>query len=292
MIISDASGQLPTNTTATGSGASLFYRSDNIVQERVRELQFRDIKERNHTTQLERLVTIHLKQGLQKYPLKWRNCDDPTRKILYTNVADENQDLTDYGILRNVQSMLSEIRTDLDSFNDIEAYALMYSGYALVNDELNKIGNNKQRNILKGNWNFLSIREYVTKNDKAEEIKKYLVAGKSLAFKLLKVSTPAKIIAIILGVVAFAVIAYFVVSFPEQELYQLRVTVKGLAFLAGVFVLGFFAKWLADIINIRSVIRKKVIFVFAMIAGLFICNFYIWFLNVLYNNAGKMKKNQ
>ena len=70
MIISDASGQLPTNTTATGNGASLFYRSDNIVQERVRELQFRDIKERNHTTQLERLITIHLKQGLQKYPLE------------------------------------------------------------------------------------------------------------------------------------------------------------------------------------------------------------------------------
>ena len=59
-------------------------------------------------------------------------------------MADENQDLTDYGILRKVQSMLSEIRTDLDSFNDTEAYALMYSGYCLVNDELNKTNSNKK----------------------------------------------------------------------------------------------------------------------------------------------------
>ena len=291
MIISDASGQLPTNSVATGSGLSLYYRSDNIVQERVRELQFRDIKERNHTTQLDRLVTIHLKQGLQKYPIKWTNCDDPTRKLLYTNVADENEDLTDYGVLRNVQAMLAEIRTDLDSFNDIEAYALMYSGYALVNDEMNKMNGNK-KNAVKENWNFLSIREYVTKNDKSEEIKKQLLAGKSLAFKLLKVSTPAKMITIFLGVIAFAVLAYLVWRYPRNELYQFRITVQGLAFLVGVFILGFFVKWLADIINIRSIVRKKIAFIFIMIAGLFICNFYIWFLNDLYNNAGKIKKQK
>lgn len=291
MIISDASGQLPTNTVATNSGASLFYRSDNIVQERVRELQFRDIKERNHTTQLERLVTIHLKQGLQKYPIKWTNCDDPTRKILYTNVPDETQDLTDYGVLRDVQSMLSEIRTDLDSFNDTEAYALMYSGYALVNDALNKINSNTKKAV-KENWDFLAIREYVTNNDKSEKIKKQLIAGKSLAFKLLNVSTPAKIIAILIGVLGVAVVAYLVWLYPQQELYAFKITVQGLAFLVGVFVLGFFVKWLADIINIKSIIRKKIILVFIIVAGLFICNFYIWFLNNLYNNAGKIKKQK
>ena len=289
MIISDASGQLPTNTNATGNGASLFYRSDNIAQERVRELQFRDIKERDHTTQLDRLVTIHLKQGLQKYPLKWKNCDDPTRKILYSNVADENQDLTDYGILRNVQTMLSEIRTDLDSFNDIEAYALMYSGYSLVNDQLNRQGSDKNT-IVRNEWKFLSIRDYVTKNDQAEKITKYLVAGKSLVFKLLKVSTPARIIAIVLGFLAVGVLLYLIWTYPQQQLYEIKITVKGLAYIVGVFVLGFFVKWLADIINIRSIIKRKMIFFFVMIAGIVICNFHIWFLNGLYNRAGKLNK--
>ena len=288
MIISDASGQLPINNVATSNGPSLFYRSDNIVQERVRELQFRDIKERTHTTQLERLITIHLKQGLQKYPIKWTNCDDPTRKILYSNVADENKDLTDYGILRKVQSMLSEIRTDLDSFNDTEAYALMYSGYSLVNNELNKV-NAIKTGATKVNWKFLSIQQYVTKNDKADEIKNLLSAGKSLAFKILKVSVPAKVIAIIIGVMAVAAIGYFIWSYPQYQLYQLEITVRGLAYLVGIFILGSFVKWLADIINIRSVIRKKIAFVFVMIAGLVICNIYIWFLNDLYNNAGKIK---
>jgi hypothetical protein len=37
--------------------------------------------------------------------------------------------MTSYGIPNNVQKALSKIRTDLDSFHDAEAYALMYSAY-------------------------------------------------------------------------------------------------------------------------------------------------------------------
>src|SRR6185436_4496549 len=47
MIISDASGQLPTKKTSSDNEAALFYRTDNVLQERLRELQFMDIKERN-----------------------------------------------------------------------------------------------------------------------------------------------------------------------------------------------------------------------------------------------------
>jgi hypothetical protein len=93
-----------------------------------------------------------------------------------------------------------------------------------------------------------------------------------------------------LGVTVLAILAYLVWTYPQQELYEVRITVKGLAYLVGVFVLGFFVKWLADVINIRSIIKKKVVFFFVMIAGLVICNFYIWFLNGLYNKAGKIKK--
>jgi hypothetical protein len=46
MIISDASGQLPTKKTSSDNEAALFYRTDNVLQERLRELQFMDIKEK------------------------------------------------------------------------------------------------------------------------------------------------------------------------------------------------------------------------------------------------------
>lgn len=190
MIISDASGQMATNDVATHNAAAVFYRADTILQERIRELQFMDIKERSYTTQLNSLITVHLKNGLKAYPVSWKYCIDPERSILY---EDENymiEDLLKYGVLRDVQILLSEIRTDLDSFNDIEAYALMYSGYTQTNYEFNKNGN---ENIEGYDWDFLKIQEYLTIPAKADKIKKILISGRKLAFKVLDVSKPAKI---------------------------------------------------------------------------------------------------
>src|SRR5207344_241588 len=58
MIISDASGQLPTSSAAETSATGVFFRADNILQERLRELQFLDLKERNYTTQLNKLRIV------------------------------------------------------------------------------------------------------------------------------------------------------------------------------------------------------------------------------------------
>ncbi|MES2850132.1 MAG: patatin-like phospholipase family protein, partial [Bacteroidota bacterium] len=129
MIISDASGQLPTDEGATHNEALVFYRTDNILQERLRELQFLDITEREYTTQLRSLIKLHLKKDLRTEPVSWINCIDRPRRLLYDETYTEKGDLLKFGILHSVQLQLSEIRTDLDSFHDTEAFALMYSGY-------------------------------------------------------------------------------------------------------------------------------------------------------------------
>ncbi len=45
-------------------------------------------------------------------------------------------DLTEYGINREVQRRLARVRTDLDAFTDAEAFTLMYSGYKMSAFEL------------------------------------------------------------------------------------------------------------------------------------------------------------
>ena len=50
IIVSDASGQLPTGNAAVNNEGAIFFRADNILQERLRELQFKDVKEREATT--------------------------------------------------------------------------------------------------------------------------------------------------------------------------------------------------------------------------------------------------
>ena len=49
---------------------------------------------------------------------------------------------TDYGVDKELQRKLVAIRTDLDSFSDVEAYSLMVSGYLMTEYEFKEL--NKQ----------------------------------------------------------------------------------------------------------------------------------------------------
>ena len=286
MIISDASGQMPTSTSVTTNSAAIFYRADTILQERLRELQFMDIKERSYTTQINTLVAVHLKNDLQQNPVSWKFCTDPPRTILYANVAGTNSDLTKYGVLRNVQSMLSEIRTDLDSFHEIEAYGLMYTGYLQVNYEMCKLKNEDSLQTVT-NWDFLQIAPYLTRPDKAEQINKPLVAAKKIAFKIMDVSTPIRVAVIMIGIVAIALLVYLAYKFWDASV--LNITVAWIAGLLIVFLIGFVSKHLAMLVNIRTTFRKYIGLVLLSIFGFVVSNLYLWIINPLYIKAGKLR---
>lgn len=287
MIISDASGQMPTNEVATHNEAAVFYRADTILQERIRELQFMDLQERNNTTQLNSLLTVHLKNGLKAYPISWLYCIDPARSILYEDEKCLSEDLLKYGVLRDVQKLLSEIRTDLDSFNDTEAYALMYSGYAQTNYELNKKGNT----LASGHdWDFLKIEDYLKIPVKADKIKKILIAGKKLTFKVLDVSKPAKIVMIMLGLLAFIILTLLAIKFYNTTIYKAEFTLKVVIGFILATILGYVFKSLAKYINYKSTIAKYLALVFVMITGFIVSNIYLLIFNGIYNQAGKLKK--
>jgi uncharacterized membrane protein (DUF485 family) len=286
MIISDASGQMPTSDVATHNDAAVFFRADNILQERIRELQFMDIKERNYTTQLQSLVTIHLKNGLKALPVSWKNCTDPPRSLLDDSETSPNKDLLKYGILRDMQELLSKIRTDLDSFNETEAYALMYSGYSQTNHELFKKGNEKTESH---NWDFLKIQDYLKIPAKAEKIKKILMTGSKLAFKVFFISLPARIALIIAGVITCMPLGYLVYKFYNTPIYESNVTVKVVFFFILTLIIGFAFKSLAKYINIKSTVTKYLTLMFVMTIGFIVSNIYLFIFNNIYNKAGKLK---
>jgi predicted acylesterase/phospholipase RssA len=287
MIISDASGQMPTNEVSTQNEAAVFFRSDTILQERIRELQFLDIKERDYTTQINSLITVHLKNGLKAFPVSWKYCIDPPRPILYKDENTMNEDLLKFGVLHEVQSLLSEIRTDLDSFHDTEAYALMYSGYAQTNYELNK----KNNEIAAGTeWDFLKIKDYMTIPKHAAKIRNILSTSKQMAFKALMVSKPAKIVMILLGLLLCIPLAYYVITFYNQPIFKYELTVKILFGFIITALAGYLLKSIAKFINYKSTITKLLTLIFIMIAGFIICNIYLWIFNGIYNRAGKLKE--
>ncbi|MFT3825146.1 MAG: patatin-like phospholipase family protein [Chitinophagaceae bacterium] len=285
IIISDASGQMPTNNVATTNILAVFYRADNILQERLRELQFMDIKERNYTTQINALLTVHLKKDLQENPVSWKYCTDPPRSIVYANLSTDNTDLTKYGVLWNVQAQLSEIRTDLDSFSDVEAKGLMYSGYAQINYEYAKVkGGAADEGSIK--WKFLDIEEYVTLPEKAEKIKLQLDTAKKLAFKVVDLSWTVKVVCILLGALAAAGLLYLGYKFWDETV--LTITVKILVYSFIIFLIGLVSKVVASLINYKTTFRRYAAFVIVMCFAWIFCNIYLAIFNIIYNNAGKI----
>jgi len=288
MIISDASNQMPSTTGATGNEAALFYRADNILQERLRELQFMDLKERNYTAQINQLITVHLKNDLPNNPVSWKDCIDPPRKIVYAEHNPGVNDLCKYGILRSVQVQLSEIRTDLDSFNDTEAYALMYSGYLQTHYDWDKKNNLPAEKKEESLWQFSKLHDYLTKPAKAATIKDNLTIANRLFFKVVHASKPVKFLCIGLLVIAGIFLTWLILTHLSYTL--LSITVKSIAWILLIFLIGLLCKTLSLGLNIRSEIRKRVIFVALALFGFIVSNCYLAIFNRIYNKTGEIKE--
>jgi hypothetical protein len=77
---------------------------------------------------------IHVKRDLDVMPVDWIGCEEPPDSSIQKGAA-----LTEYGIRKEVQELLAGMRTDLDSFSDVEVYALMASGYRRTEYYLPKV---------------------------------------------------------------------------------------------------------------------------------------------------------
>jgi hypothetical protein len=136
MIVSDASGQMDSDDNPSKGILGVPLRSNNILMARVREAQYRELEARKQSGVLRNLMFLHLKKDLEVNPIDWIGCEDPSEFGKDRPNLEKGE--TDYGIIKEVQKKLAAIRTDLDSFCDTEAYALMTSGYRMADFEFKK----------------------------------------------------------------------------------------------------------------------------------------------------------
>lgn len=126
VLCSDASGQMKDDENpAGGLLAPLLRSSQAIFMDRIREAEYQDLRGRVDSRALNGLFFVHLKQDLPSPPLDWEHCQDPSP-------PPSSETVTPYGVDHDVQRQLAAIRTDLDSFTEVEAYALMLSGYLMT----------------------------------------------------------------------------------------------------------------------------------------------------------------
>ncbi|MGH9939277.1 MAG: tetratricopeptide repeat-containing protein [Blastocatellia bacterium] len=216
LLVSDASGQMTTVDDPANGLLTVPLRTNSVLQSRVRIAQFRELAARRRSSVLRGLMFIHLKKDLQVKAKDWINCTDPQDSF------DLDLPLTKYGINKEAQGRLAAIRTDLDSFSDAEARALMISGYRMTEFEmarrLPELDSSRRANGASeasgergeaADWQFMKFDESLTRADISASMLKLLSAASSLAFKIWKLSRPLRVGAIALAVALIGLLGWY-----------------------------------------------------------------------------------
>jgi hypothetical protein len=158
MIVSDASGQMTFQANPGKGPTAVPLRSSSVLGARVREAQLRDLLARRSSSGLRGLMLVHLRKSLGEPPRNWIECPE-----LYDPEDDvRGAPTSPTDIPHPVQSRLARLRTDLDCFSDMEASALMLSGYRMTCDSFDdSISGFPTTPPAAGSWRFHDVSEAV-----------------------------------------------------------------------------------------------------------------------------------
>ncbi len=172
IISSDATGQKETEKDPGGGVIKPLLRTNTALIQRVRSSQYQDLKAKETAGILKGFAYVHLKQDLKGEDISW---------VDSTEAEEAKQDvneITDYGIRKDIQKLLAGVRTDLDSFSDIEAYALMTSGYCAIEKAVEKsvkefplVTNKREK------WDFLKVEAAMKQKKQGGEMYDRLISN-------------------------------------------------------------------------------------------------------------------
>ena len=153
ILCSDASLQLGGDSDPSTQAYNVFLRSNDIVMDALREQELGEFVSARVGYELSRADLLHWQQ----------------------------EPLNDSPLSQDLLEMLSRVRTDLDSFHDREAYALMYAGYGLCHE---RVGQSIA--LKKGNpWAFWVIESEIPARKISPLLKTLLEVSSNNAFKVL-----------------------------------------------------------------------------------------------------------
>nr|MDJ0818180.1 patatin-like phospholipase family protein [Desulfobacterales bacterium] len=212
IIVSDASGQMGTQDDPSRGLLGVPLRSNSILMARVREAEYRELEARNRSSLLRKLVYLHLKKDLEIDPKDWIDCKEPHDMLNTTRPVNGSNSDTSYGIPKGIQEKIAGIRTDLDSFSDKEAFALMTSGYRMAELEFERHFETLSTDSDDPpNWPFLKVEDSFKDPEESIKMLELLKVAGNTALKIWLLSKPLKIIGVIISLAA--VTAFIVASY-------------------------------------------------------------------------------
>lgn len=209
LLVSDASGQSPSQKHPGTDVLTVSLRANDILMGRVRQEQHRRLAALQAAGRIRGLMFIHLRKGLVPQPVNWEGCDEDARHFLDYETNGTAAHAGDRQVPDDIQRQLAGIRTDLDTFNDVEAYSLMTSGYLQAQADLPQALRRFAAPQVPGKkWFFLRVEDLYSSageaSGRSEKLKSLLSAAEYRAFKVFRLSGPlrALVAALALGAAA------------------------------------------------------------------------------------------
>jgi predicted acylesterase/phospholipase RssA len=243
LLVSDASGQIGTQNSPGDGLVSVTLRSNSILQARIREAEYHELNARRRASLARGLMFIHLKKDLEVDPVPWLGCEDSQEASDDASPIDGRGPLTSYGIRKDVQRRIAAIRTDLDSFSDKEAFALMMSGYRMTEHQFPRsITGFPPPPDEKPAWRFLEVEPFLNNPERSDDgrphLNKILDAASGKGFKVWKLLPSLKILSVLLALVAIAGLAWVISRCWASTLLTVGGAASAILGLAAVFIAG------------------------------------------------------
>jgi predicted acylesterase/phospholipase RssA len=281
LLVSDASGQMEDRDFPANGMLGVPLRANSILQSRVRVSQFEALAGRRQGGLLKGLMFIHLKKDLETTPVDWIDSQEPSeRRTLLP--------LTRYGVQRHVQRQLAAIRTDLDSFSEAEAYALMTSGYLMSEWVLREriLGFDVHASARRP-WKFLEIEPFMTEGGQDTSLVGQLKVARSIAFKVWRLMRELQILAGTLVVSLLGLLIYAAYTWWRGNVVSL--TVGDLAVLVlttalSLLGLGFVAK----LVNYRKTATEILIGIGMATVGFLVARLHLHVFDKLFLWQGSL----
>jgi len=229
IIVSDGSKQLETDKDPSIFRLDVSSRTTDVLMHRTRDGEYKMAKNLQERGIIEGLAIVHL------------NGESST---------------IDY----NLQKKLASIRTDLDSFHELEAEGLMYAGYAICSDWFN------QENHLK-NWKNFKL-DYNRNEEKIENIEYFKIFKENIVNKenILDISSKVffKTLNLLLRnpYIRIFIFGFFLLFLKEYPIYTLLIIFTVIIFLYGGFkkTIKYIVKFISIFLMIPISIVHKFIF--------------------------------
>ncbi len=168
--------------------------SDPLKKEPNPPTRVLNVAMRANEIMMDRIRTEVLNELLESYPGRYAffHLGDEMGEHLFPNEA------------QRIVNALSYIRTDLDSFSDLEAYTLMYYGYQSSGEKFGvpppEMEQAESTALL--NWNFLTIEGFLTDDEQREKLLTHLKVGANPFFKVFYLKKALPYI-VVFGALAF-----------------------------------------------------------------------------------------